>query len=83
MLKFLIRRVLLAMAVALCVSMLTFGLLHVATDPAIAIAGEDASAEEIEVLRVAYGFDRPLYVQYADWLSNAVQGDFGKSPYFG
>lgn len=83
MLKFLIRRVLLAMAVALCVSMLTFALLHVATDPAIAIAGEDASAEEIEVLRVAYGFDRPLYVQYADWLSNAVQGDFGKSPYFG
>jgi peptide/nickel transport system permease protein len=83
MLKFLIRRLLLAVAVALCVSILTFALLHVATDPAIAIAGEDASAEEIETLRIAYGFDRPLYVQYADWLSKAVRGDLGISPYFG
>ena len=83
MLKFLIRRILLAISVAVCVSILTFGLLHIATDPAIAIAGEDASAEEIQSLRIAYGFDRPLYVQYADWLSKAVRGDLGVSPYFG
>ena len=36
MLKFLIRRILLAISVAVCVSILTFGLLHIATDPAIA-----------------------------------------------
>ena len=83
MLKFLIRRILLAISVAVCVSIITFGLLHIATDPAIAIAGEDASAEEIQSLRIAYGFDRPLYVQYADWLSKAVRGDLGVSPYFG
>lgn len=83
MLKFLVRRILLAMAVALCVSMLTFALLHIATDPAVAIAGEDASSAEIEALRIAYGFDRPLHVQYADWLFKAVRGDLGTSPYFG
>jgi peptide/nickel transport system permease protein len=83
MLKFLIRRILLAISVAVCVSILTFALLHIATDPAIAIAGEDASAEEIETLRIAYGFNRPLYIQYADWLSKAVRGDLGVSPYFG
>ena len=83
MLKFLIRRILLAISVAVCVSILTFALLHIATDPAIAIAGEDASAEEIEALRIAYGFNRPLYIQYADWLSKAVRGDLGVSPYFG
>ena len=83
MLKFLIRRILLAISVAVCVSILTFALLHIATDPAIAIAGEDASAEEIETLRIAYGFNRPLYIQYADWLSKAVRGDLCVSPYFG
>lgn len=83
MLKFLIRRSLLAISVALCVSILTFALLHIAADPAIAIAGEDASAEQIEALRIAYGFDRPLYIQYADWLSKALRGDLGTSPYFG
>ena len=83
MLKFLIRRILLAISVAVCVSILTFALLHIATDPAIAIAGEDASAEEIEALRIAYGFNRPLYIQYADWLSKAVRCDLGVSPYFG
>ncbi len=83
MLKFLLQRIVLALAVALCVSMLTFGLLSGTIDPAIAIAGEDATAEKIQSLRVAFGYDKPFYVQYVNWLVNALQGDFGKSPYFG
>lgn len=80
---FLLRRLFLAIAVAFCVSILTFALLHLAADPAIAMAGEDATEEQVQAVRKAFGFDRPLYVQYADWLAKAVQGDLGSSPYFG
>lgn len=83
MLKFVLRRTALAFAVALCVSMLTFGLLNYSIDPAIAIAGENATTEQIEAVRVAFGYDKPVYVQYYHWISGALRGDFGVSPYFG
>lgn len=83
MLKFLLQRLALAIAVAICVSMLTFGLLGATIDPAIAIAGEDASAEKIQSLREAFGYDKPIYIQYANWFGSALQGNLGTSPYFG
>jgi peptide/nickel transport system permease protein len=43
------------------------------------MAGEGARADDIENIRRFYGFDRPVAVQYADWLANAVTGDFGRS----
>ncbi|MGY6411667.1 MAG: ABC transporter permease [Alkalilacustris sp.] len=79
MLRFLIRRVGVAVAVALTVSVLTFGLANLASDPAIAMAGDTASAAEIQQIREQFGFDRPLAVQYVDWLTSAMQGDFGQS----
>src|SRR5688572_1999966 len=48
-------------------------------DPAIAMAGEGARAEDIENVRRFYGFDRPIAVQYLDWLGSALQGDLGRS----
>jgi peptide/nickel transport system permease protein len=83
MLVFFIKRILLGLLVAICVSMVTFSLLQTTIDPAIAIAGEDASSEKIQALRVAFGYDQPLYIQYGKWLINALQGDLGTSPYFG
>lgn len=83
MLKFLLRRTILAILVALCVSMLTFALLNITIDPALAMAGEDATDADIQALRIAMGFDRPAYIRYLDWLQNVLQGDFGISPYFG
>lgn len=68
---------------ALSVSLLTFALLHFSIDPAIAIAGEDATSEDIELLRIAYGYDRPLWIQFGEWFLKALKGDFGVSPYFG
>ncbi|MGY6633692.1 MAG: ABC transporter permease [Alkalilacustris sp.] len=79
MLRFVIRRLGVAVAVALTVSMLTFGLTNLASDPAIAMAGDTASAAEIQRIREQFGFDRPLPVQYVDWLTSAMQGDFGYS----
>ena len=83
MLMFLLRRCGLALLVALSVSLITFALLNFTIDPALALAGEDATDADVQALRVAMGFDRPAHVQYLDWLGRVVTGDFGVSPYFG
>ena len=54
-------------------------MIYISGDPALAIAGEGARPEDVENIRKFYGFDRPIIVQYADWLKNAVQGDLGRS----
>lgn len=82
MLIFTLKRLGLAVLVTLTVSLLSFSLLFMSGDPASAIAGENANATDIEAIRVLYGFDRPFMVQYVDWLSGAVTGDFGQSYYF-
>ena len=82
MLMFTLKRLGLAILVTFTVSLLSFSLLFMSGDPASAIAGENASATDIEAIRVLYGFDRPFLVQYADWLFGALSGDFGQSYYF-
>jgi peptide/nickel transport system permease protein len=79
MLAFTLKRLGVALLVALTVSLITFSMIYVSGDPAIAIAGEGARAADIEAIRKFYGFDRPIAVQYFDWLAGAVQGDFGRS----
>lgn len=82
MLAFIMKRSGLAVLVALTVSFISFSLLFLSGDPAAALAGETASGEDVEALRRLYGFDRPMLVQYGDWLWQALQGDFGESYYF-
>lgn len=82
MLKYAVHRGVMAILVAFTVSLLTFMLLHFATDPASAIAGEDATPDEIAQIREDYGLDKPLPVQYSDWLSGIFRGDFGDSYYW-
>ncbi|WP_420414000.1 ABC transporter permease [Roseibium sp.] len=82
MLAFILKRLGLAALVALTVSAISFSLLYIAGDPASAIAGESATDADIEAIREYYGFDRPLIVQYLEWLINALQGNFGESYYF-
>ncbi|WP_249691137.1 ABC transporter permease [Stappia sp. WLB 29] len=82
MLMFTLKRLGLAILVTFTVSLLSFSLLFMSGDPASAIAGENASATDIEAIRALYGFDRPFLVQYADWLFGALSGDFGQSYYF-
>jgi peptide/nickel transport system permease protein len=79
MLAFAAKRLGVALLVALTVSLITFSMIYVSGDPAIAIAGEGARAEDIDAIRKFYGFDRPIWVQYLDWLAGAVRGDFGRS----
>ena len=82
MLAFMIRRLGLAVLVALTVSVLAFMLLHLSGDPAVALAGEGARQADIDMVRQTYGLDRPVVVQYADWLWHIVNGEFGNSVYF-
>ncbi len=81
MLFYALKRFGLALLVAVTVSFVSFMLIRVSGDPAIALAGEGASSKEIEFVRVQYGFDRPLIVQYVEWAKRALQGDLGDSPY--
>lgn len=82
MLAYTIKRIVLAVLVSLVISALVFSLLYMTGDPATALAGENATSADIDAIRHAYGFDRPIWQQYLSWLGNAIQGDFGKSIYF-
>ena len=82
MIAFIIKRLGLSVLVAVAVSFITFMLLNFSGDPAIALAGEGATESEIEFIRVQYGLDKPIIMQYVNWAVKAVQGDFGISPYF-
>ena len=82
MLAYTLKRIGLAVLVAIAVSALAFLLLRASGDVAVALAGEDASAESVEAIRQAYGLDRPLLVQYAEWVGKSLRGDFGESLYF-
>jgi peptide/nickel transport system permease protein len=79
MIAYALKRLGIALLVALTVSLVTFSMIYVSGDPALAIAGEGARAEDVENVRKFYGFDRPVAVQYVDWLWNALQGDLGRS----
>jgi peptide/nickel transport system permease protein len=76
---YIVRRLLQSIIVLLGVSMLSFGLLFLSGDPAALMANEMWTATQLEEFRQQMGFDRPWYVQYYDFLSGAVRGDFGVS----
>ena len=82
MLKFILLKGALALLVAFTVSLAAFLLLNVATDPAQAIAGEDATPDVVQAIRARYGLDQPMAVRYFDWLGGVLTGDFGESYYW-
>ncbi|MDE0992579.1 MAG: ABC transporter permease [Rhodospirillales bacterium] len=81
MLIYSLKRFGVAILVTFAVSVITFVLLHASGDPAMAMAGEGATQEDIEYVREHFGFNRPMLVQYIDWFVRALQGDFGISIY--
>ena len=82
MLGFFARRLLSAFLTLLVVSVLAFSLIYLAGDPAIAIAGKEASPEDVARVRAHYGFDQPLALQFWNWGANALVGDFGTSIHY-
>lgn len=79
---YILKRLTLAVLVALTVSAVTFALLNMTGDLAMVLAGgEDAAAtaEELAQIRQQYGLDRSLMVRYLEWLGGLFQGNFGTS----
>ncbi|MGQ9367817.1 glutathione ABC transporter permease GsiC [Azospirillum sp. ST 5-10] len=80
MLKYLVGRVAAIVPVLLVISVFVFGFVHLLPgDPARLVAGPDAPQRDVELVRQDLGLDKPLWVQYGRFLSNVVQGDFGRS----
>ena len=79
---YMLKRLGLALLVALTVSFLAYMLVFLSGDPALALAGEGARQADIDMVRKTHGLDRPVLVQYADWLWKLVRGNLGMSVYF-
>ena len=80
MLLFLLRRLLLVIPVLFGLLLLTFVLTRVIpADPAAALAGDQATPQQIAEIRTAYGFDRPLPEQFLHYLVQIAHGDLGSS----
>jgi peptide/nickel transport system permease protein len=80
MLIYTLKRILYVMPVALGVSIFCFLLVHLAPgDPLTAVMPIDATAAQQAEMRVAYGFDKPLPIQYGIWLWKVLHGDLGQS----
>ena len=58
-------------------------LLQIGGDPTYLFISDRASPEEIEATRIKLGFDKPLYIQYFNYVIKLLQLDFGHSLYFG
>ncbi|MEU6198763.1 hypothetical protein [Streptomyces sp. NPDC047061] len=75
------RRLLRSLTVLLLVTMGTVALLSLAPGSAASvILGENATPKAVAELNARLGMDRPLWLQYVDWLKHAVTGDLGTSP---
>jgi peptide/nickel transport system permease protein len=82
MLSFLLRRIAAVLPVLLVVSLVVFLILRLAPgDPAAAIAGNNATNEDIAKIRTQLGLDRSIPVQYGIWMGRVLQGDLGYSFY--
>lgn len=84
MARYLLRRVLFLLFILLCVSVITFSLMHVVPGDAAQIMaekihGHQVSSQTVELLRREMGLDQPVYLQYLHWLGGIIQGDLGKS----
>jgi len=84
MLLYIVQRMLATIPVMAIVALFVFSLLYIAPgDPAVAIAGDQASLADIERIRASLGLDRPFVVRFAEWSLAVLGGDLGKSMFTG
>jgi peptide/nickel transport system permease protein len=80
MLSYILRRILSTLPVMGIVALFVFSLLYIAPgDPAVMIAGDQATPEDVERIRKGLGLDRPFLVQFGSWLWHILHGDLGTS----
>jgi peptide/nickel transport system permease protein len=81
--RFVLRRLVVALFVIVTVSIVGFGLLRLSGNLAALLAGTGASPAQVAETAHRHGLDRPLFVQYFDWVGQALQGNLGKSLFTG
>lgn len=81
--NFILRKLLQIILVLIIISFIVFGLVYVAGDPVALMLPDDASQEDVELLRESMGLNEPFIVQYGVYLLNMLQGDFGESYRYG
>ena len=79
MTTYLAKRLIQGLVVLILVSMACFAMFRFTGDPVLALVGENATQEDREEARIAYGLDRPTHEQYFNFIKGVVHGDFGKS----
>ena len=80
MLRYITTRITQALFILFGVSFITFLLLYILpADPAVQIAGRSATPETVASIRAQLGLDQPLFVQYFNYMTKLLQGDFGRS----
>jgi len=79
MLAFILRRLAQALVVMLTVAFIAFMLFQYVGDPVASMLGQDATPEQRVALRAELGLDQPFPLQFAHFVGNALQGDFGLS----
>jgi peptide/nickel transport system permease protein len=79
-LVYIARRIIYVIPIVISVALVCFMLVHITPgDPLVAVLPADASQELADQMRAAYGFDRPLPVQFGLWFWKAINGDLGHS----
>jgi peptide/nickel transport system permease protein len=82
MLAYVLRRLVGTIPTMLLVTLTVFIILRITPGgPAVAMLGEQATPQAVAALKHKLGLDRPLYVQYLDWLGHALRGDLGRSAF--
>jgi len=80
MFAYVVRRILATIPVMAVVALFVFSLLHLSPgDPAVIIAGDTATLDDIARIREKLGLDQPLYVQFVSWVWHLLHGDLGIS----
>ena len=80
MLTYLARRVMIAIPTLILISIFVFALQKMLPgDPVLALAGDDRDPETLARLRELYHLNDPIWMQYLQWVKNALQGDLGRS----
>ena len=83
MLRYTLRRILLAIPTLLVVGALIFFLIRcIPGSPAQVMLSDDATPEEIAAMEERLGLDKPVPAQFLQWMGNAVRGDLGESIYY-
>ena len=78
--RYFVRRLLATIPLMFIISIFVFMFIHlIPGDPAKTLAGVEASVEEVEAIREEFGLNKPILVQYVDYMKNLFHGDMGRS----